>query len=148
MAEASLVIEPLTDKMISAGTELLARLKALKVEVVAAFWHFTSDAGEWRLALATPSVDSEGPKELYGRIWSAVFEWETAPPSGLDFQRVVVLSPSDSLVRALANANKLIALHERLMFNTRLGGEYFEGVYIYFISRSVKPLPGSYRVSR
>ncbi|MDQ3928288.1 MAG: hypothetical protein M3328_03970 [Chloroflexota bacterium] len=147
MAEAPLVIEPLTDRMIAAGEELVERARVDGVDVVAAFWLFTLETSQWRLTLATPLVDTEGQRAVYEQVWTLVFRSKSDKPLGLEFQRITVVSPNNSLVRALANASKLMDLANRLMFNTRLGGEFFDGVYIYFIAKSVRPSPGQHRMS-
>lgn len=144
MADNLLVVEPLTDGMISAGKDLLARLRGAPLNIVAAFWLFTSEAGEWRCTLASPQIDVDGPKKVYEAVWMAMYgEGDISLFRMLDFQRIVVVRPEERLVRALASADKLVDLSNRFMSNARFDSVFVEGLYVYFVSPSVKPLPNN-----
>src|SRR5205823_11112557 len=148
MAKETLVREHFTDDMITDGAELLQRLKNKHVELIAAFWLYVPEAEEWRLTLVSPQVDSEGPRRLYNTIREALREAADGKALGLDLLNITVLSPNDTMVRALANANDLIALSGKRLSGNRLNGIYVEDIYIYFIDESVKPLPGPKWISK
>src|SRR5213080_3706035 len=118
MAEEILVKEYLTKEMIEAGKELLHRLETANFEVVAAFWLYYSEAQEWRLTLAWPLVDKEGPRKAYEKI-GEVLDQAGNKISGLGLLNVTVVSPNNTLVRALASASDLIALQGKRL--TRSG---------------------------
>ena len=148
MAKETLVREHFTDDMVTDGAELLRRLKNKHVEIIAAFWLYLPEAEEWRLTLVSPQVDSEGPKRLYSTIREALQEAADGEALRLDLLNITVLSPSDTIVRALASANDLIALSGKRFSGNRLNGIYVEDIYIYFIDESVKPLPGPKWISK
>ena len=71
MAKDILVTESLTDSMIKAGAKLIERLDAKNSEVKSAFWLYFSEEKTWKLLVASPLVDSEGPRNYYKRIVKA-----------------------------------------------------------------------------
>lgn len=147
MAEETLVREHLTDQMVKAGADLLLRLEAVGFEVAAAFWLYNSEAGEWRLTLAWPHFDAEGPRKGYERILDALNQ----PPGkipGIDLLNITVVSPNDALVRAMAGANRITPLLGKRLSGNRLNGIYIMDAYIYFIGDSVMPLDGPRWISR
>jgi hypothetical protein len=58
----------LTDGMINSGKKLLSILDKRNFSVNCAFWILTSDAPAWRLILAMPGLQSEGPKSVYMKL--------------------------------------------------------------------------------
>jgi hypothetical protein len=71
MAKDILVTESLTDSMIKAGAKLIERLDANNSEVKSAFWLYFSEEKIWKLIVASPLVDKEGPRKDYKRIVNA-----------------------------------------------------------------------------
>ena len=147
MAKEILVRENLTNEMTDAGSDLLPRLDAAGFEVVAAFWLYYSEAEEWRLTLAWPEMNKKGPKNAYERIGKLLDETPENVPT-LDLLNITVVSPDNTIVRALASANNLIALSGKRLSGNRLNGIYIEDIYIYFVKDSVKPLPGPRWISK
>lgn len=140
MAEGLLVMPPLTDSMIQAEKDLLARIKNTDIGIVAALWLYTSETGEWRCMLALPQLSTDGPKKSYEALWAVMYSSrDRSPLHHLDFDRIAVVEPEDALVRALANAGKSLDISGRFLFNTRLDSTFIEGIYVYFVSPSVKP---------
>ena len=68
MAKDILVTESLSDSMMKAGAKLIERLDAENAEVKSAFWMYFSEEKTWKLALASPLVDSLGPRAYYKKI--------------------------------------------------------------------------------
>lgn len=68
MAKDILVTERLTDSMMKAGAELVDRLDKNSADVKSAFWLFLSEEQVWKLIVASPQVDSLGPREYYKKI--------------------------------------------------------------------------------
>jgi hypothetical protein len=137
MVEKILVKGQLTREMIEAGRDLLARLKESNHEVVAAYWLYNSDAGEWRLTLAMPEVDAHGPREVYSRIWS-LLAGDGGRFIGLDLSNITVISPNDPFVTTLAAYTTRPAPHngptDARMSRIELGGTYVEDIYLYFVT--------------
>lgn len=71
MAKNILVTESLSDSMIKAGAKLIECLDLEKSQVKSAFWLYISDEKIWKLIIASPLVDSEGPRKFYKRIVTA-----------------------------------------------------------------------------
>ncbi|WP_157807960.1 hypothetical protein [Marinomonas sp. ef1] len=71
MAKDILVTESLSDSMIKAGAKLVEKLDAQHAEIKSAFWLYFSEDKVWRLIIASPLVDSLGPREYYRKVVSA-----------------------------------------------------------------------------
>ena len=71
MAKDILVTESLTDSMMKAGAKLIERLDGKNSEVKSAFWLYFSEEKTWKLIVASPLVDKEGPRDYYKRIVEA-----------------------------------------------------------------------------
>lgn len=71
MAKDILVAESLSDSMIKAGAKLVERLDAQHAEIKSAFWLYFSEDKTWKLIIASPLVDSIGPREYYKKVLSA-----------------------------------------------------------------------------
>ena len=145
MVDKILVKGQLTSEMIEAGRHLLARLKESNHEVTAAYWLYNPDAGEWRLTLAMPEVDADGPREVYSRIWS-VLSGNGGTFIGLDLSNITVVSPADRFVRTLLHYQKQSATHNNLpnprISRFELGDTYVEDMYLYFVNDGY---PAAYR---
>src|SRR5438876_4855928 len=90
----------LTDKLIHEGAELVKRLDEIGMSPDAAFWFFFPDLGAWKLVLAEIKVGSEGPREVYKTIQSALSK--IAPkPEALSLEDVAVAKPEAPIVAAL-----------------------------------------------
>jgi hypothetical protein len=68
MAKDILVKDNLSDSMINSGRKLIERLDGVNAEVRSAFWLFFPDEKAWRLTIASPLVESEGPRKYYKKI--------------------------------------------------------------------------------
>ncbi|MBP2701877.1 hypothetical protein [Photobacterium lucens] len=68
MAKDILVTERLTDSMMKAGAELVARLDKNNADVKSAFWFYLSEDQVWKFIVASPQVDTIGPREYYKKI--------------------------------------------------------------------------------
>ncbi|MES2676263.1 MAG: hypothetical protein V4660_18640 [Pseudomonadota bacterium] len=71
MAKDILVTEILSDSMMKAGAKLVERLDAEQAEVKSAFWLYFSEDKTWKLIIASPLVDSLGPREYYKKVVGA-----------------------------------------------------------------------------
>lgn len=74
MVTEILVKESLSTEMIDAGNKLLRILKEAKYKVTVSFWIYTSDTNNWRLVIATPHVNRDGPKQAYKKVLLALSE--------------------------------------------------------------------------
>ena len=55
----------LVDEMIGAGRKLIEALDESPFKVTAAMWFYLSENDEWRLIIASPYIDKEGPRKSY-----------------------------------------------------------------------------------
>ena len=145
MAKEILVGELLTEEMLEAGRRLLADVKQ-PLEVVAAFWLYFPEPEEWRLALVTPRVDTDGPLELYTLLGDQIYTGdERARVYGLELSNLTVLSPRDRLVEGLIDSNRNYRkaagrdLPEQRLRGIYLDGSYVPDLYLYFIEDTPKP---------
>jgi hypothetical protein len=137
MAEEILVRDPLTKEMLDAGSELWDRLKSTGFLLKGLFWLYTQDGNDWRLVVVSPSVDSEGAKKVYERIWEAIYKGPS-PIHGLELYQISAMSPHNDLLRAVTSR-----FPGRILLDWRFRREYVEGVYIedsyiYFIDPNLQ----------
>lgn len=77
MAKEILVTELLSEQMILAGANLLKKLDDLSCRVKAAFWMFLPEEKTWKIIIASPLVEEEGPRKYYKHIVDAYKKAET-----------------------------------------------------------------------
>ncbi|HEX9990827.1 MAG TPA: hypothetical protein VGE45_20405 [Chloroflexia bacterium] len=142
MAEEILVKEPLTKEMIEAGEALERILVSARFDLAAIFWLYTSEANKWRLMIASPQVDNEGPKKTYATIREILSKAASMAPD-LDLWSITVLGSGETLVRTLAGANRHLGLSNKRLPGIYLNGVNIEDMYVYYIADSVEPLRGS-----
>src|SRR5271165_3994569 len=104
MAEEILVKEQLTPEMITVGRDMSLRLRDRGFELVSSFWFYHLESNSWRLVLASPVVDREGPRKAYEIIDQILQEnWDM----GLWLRDISALSPSNRLVQAVRSLRKI-----------------------------------------
>ena len=130
MAEEILVKEVLSSEGIEAGEELLRRLDAARAEVIAAYWIFNPEAGDWRLEFVSPLVESRGPLWFYALVLS-LCEAEPKLTSRLDFGVISVLGPKYSSYKQLASAVKSRKDLSGVRLNRIMVGGQLVDLYIY-----------------
>jgi hypothetical protein len=113
------------------GAKLIERLDAKNSEIKSAFWLYYSEEKTWKLIIASPLVDSEGPREYYKRVVDA---------NGLASEAEDVISLND--VGVTNTSNQIVQLLKfmistgedisgiRFSRNT-INGVFIEDAYIY-----------------
>jgi hypothetical protein len=129
MAEEVVVKEPLWPHMEASGKELTARLDAAQFELVASFWFFMSEANDWRLMLASPMVDTAGPKAAYSAVQKAL----DPPLEGLSLHKISVVSPTLPIVQLLMKTIRTdaTATSSIRLTRNRINDMFIEDAYIY-----------------
>ena len=84
------------------GKDLIEALDKTEFKVDASLWFYSSDSDEWRLLIASPFVEENGPRKSYGFIRSVLTQ--PSPPSGISLKNVSVLSPKNQLIKLLKTA--------------------------------------------
>jgi len=140
MAEETLVREALSKEMIESGWELARALRQRQVEIAACFWLYSSDKNDWKLTLALPQVETDGPLKAYEAVQSVIRPLGPQQTEPERFRRLLrltdvsVLEPSHQLVRSIQTVPLLN--EDGMQFKeSRLGDSFVEGVYIYNLSK-------------
>ena len=128
-----MVSSTLVEDKIKDGEALLRELDNAGVEVKAAFWFYMSEPDEWRLKIAMPLVDSQGPRAAYVRIQEAIFE--TTEKLALALSEISVVSPKDQLVKLLKPVIRTGRGISGIRFSRNtINGTFIEDAYIYRIT--------------
>jgi hypothetical protein len=132
--------DALVDAQVRGGEELLARLAASGFEVATAFWA-KPDGEPWFLYIATPAVDTNGPRGAYAELFSRLGPYDD---TGIGLFEIRVISPSDTMAVAAMDVTRPKPARGPFAvsspkpyagmtrFNgSRLGGVDVDGVLIY-----------------
>jgi hypothetical protein len=131
MAKNILVTESLSDSMIKAGAKLIERLDLEKSQVKSAFWLYISDEKIWKLKIASPLVDSEGPRKFYKRIVAAN-ESAEKDEDVISLNDIGVTNTSNQIVQILKIAVGTGAGISGIRFSRNtINGVFIEDCYIY-----------------
>ena len=63
-----MVTTVLVEEKIEEAKTLIRELQNTRLPISAAFWNYLVEPEEWRLVIASPLVDSKGPKAVYTRV--------------------------------------------------------------------------------
>ncbi|HLF84400.1 MAG TPA: hypothetical protein VI837_09520 [Blastocatellia bacterium] len=111
------------------GVRRLSFGGASHFRIKAAFWWYLSESDEWRLFIATPLVDEEGPLATYKDIQRIL---AFHPDLNLSLQNISVLSPKDERVKAFNKELKIAPDPVGVRFTrSALNGTYIEDAYVY-----------------
>src|SRR5437667_3457882 len=123
--------EPLAPVMIAACEESNQCHDAVDFGFVATFWLYAVEPNRWRLMLASPLVDREGPIKAYARIQATLVKRPDAVP-GLSVRNITVLSPKDPLVKKLRTVIRVGKGKRGMRFSSaRVRDTFVEDSYIY-----------------
>jgi hypothetical protein len=130
MAQEILVKEILSSDEIDAGRELLEQLDNTPLNVIAAYWIFVPDVGEWRLVFVSRQVKTKGP--LWG--YMQIFQLLNLDPK-LSFliqsDRISVEGPNYSSYREILSAVNSKKKLTGVRFNHLVVGGQIADLYIY-----------------
>jgi hypothetical protein len=98
-----MVKESLVDFLEGAGKRLLADLDAQNMGITAAFWMYQEEAQEWRLILATPLIEKDGPISAYLKVREII---EAGAEGARENERlflrdVALISPNSNLFKEM-----------------------------------------------
>ena len=133
LAEGRRLLDALTEPTeFTIGRRRLSFGGSSRFRIKAAFWWYLPESLEWRLVIATPLVDEEGPLATYRDI-QKVLTWH--PDLNLSLQNISVLSPKDKLVRLFRKAVQIAPDPVGVRFTrSALDGTYIEDAYVYRLS--------------
>ncbi|MEA1869608.1 MAG: hypothetical protein U9N09_05630 [Euryarchaeota archaeon] len=92
----------LVERDIQEGKDIVEALDKTEFKVDASLWFYSSDSDEWRLLIASPFVEDNGPRKSYGFIRSVLTR--PSPPSEISLKNISVLSPKHHLIKLLKAA--------------------------------------------
>jgi hypothetical protein len=124
---------PLLTEVIDEGRRLISELRKNQFEIDAAFWMFRSESERWRMTIATPLYDREGPRKVYSRLITVYDAIE--PPLRIQITDVALARSEDRRVKDLQC--RFIFKRETIdaiIEHVNLDGEYFRAVYLYQLS--------------
>jgi hypothetical protein len=131
MAKDILVTESLTDSMVKAGAKLVERLDAENANITSAFWIYFSEERSWKLIIASPKVDADGPREYYKKILDANEKAE-ASEEVVALDAIGVTGPSNQIVQLLKFAIGTGGGISGIRFSRNtINGFFIEDSYIY-----------------
>lgn len=84
---------------IQEGIRLIEALDKAGFQVEAAIWFYFTDSGEWRLLIASPFVEKNGPKKAYNFIQGVLTK--SSPPLGISLKDISAVSPKHHLISLL-----------------------------------------------
>lgn len=72
------------------------------MQITSAFWFYMEEIEEWRLILATPLFENEGPRAAYTKLLKNLGKY--IEESSIPFEALTIISPNDPLNRSLQSA--------------------------------------------
>ena len=131
MAKELLVTDALSEKMIDAGAKLVERLDADGASIKSALWLYFPDSRNWKLILASETVETDGPKKLYEKIQGA--NRNTVEPDEIvSLNDIGVTTPKHELISVLA---MMIGTGQGIagirFTRNNINGVYIDDAYIY-----------------
>jgi hypothetical protein len=128
----------LVGNWIDLGNVLIECLKEANFPLVAAFWIYTEESGDWRLILASPLVDEKGPMNAARKVDKVIRSKPQLRP--FIFADMSVKSPQNDLVRALRAVRPYLKEEKGIMVSGRpVDGHFIEHAYVYSLKSSTRP---------
>lgn len=119
----------LVNDLLVEGQRLLEALARNRFPVVAALWNYFPESMEWRLVIASPVVDRDGPLRTYTRIQRVL---ATTNPSHLTLSDIAAIGPASqdyqTMRATISNPGRFIAGPE---VNRIQSNVVFEDAYVY-----------------
>jgi hypothetical protein len=126
-----MVIQPLTQTMISVGEAVLRRLDRTGFKATVALWLYEPESVGWRFVLAAPGVRRQGPRWAYGKILRAIRSVE-ASGEVFTLDNLTAKENTDPFIRALRKAVKTKPGISGVRYTRNaIDGHFIEDAYIY-----------------
>lgn len=131
MAETVVVKEALTREMIEAGAELTRQLDAAQIGVRAALWLYLPEYNTWRLFVAVPKLNKEGPRKMYKKIQSVLAKIP-AHQTKVNLSDISLMDTQDSFVTHLRTLVKTgPGISDARVSDSFANGHSIDEAYVY-----------------
>jgi hypothetical protein len=114
---------------IEVGRRIVAALTRASIPVNVYLWAFIPQLNEWQFMVATPLVDTKGPRAAYGDVERALQKegiLEQVP-----LRRIFLKSPSDKVLKSLEKESKSVPHEAFRVVNEQIGGSFVDDAYVY-----------------
>lgn len=120
----------LVNQKIEEGANLIRALDSRHYPVSAAFWLFDPDDNRWKLVIASPNYDTNGPRSVYRVIQKYV---SAVSEDDLALTDITVTSPKNQIVRLLRPVLRTApdAISGIWFKRNTINNTYIEAAYIY-----------------
>ena len=135
-------IIPLEERQIVAGERLIRKIEEVGGEVPGALWIHNPDIHEWRLFLAMPITDAQGPAAAMELVSQAIALLRAEGEHSLTRQIVSAVSVLHDAIWQFASAVGTGMELQRLRIQgMRINGHVIEDVLIYRLHKASLKLP-------
>ncbi len=114
---------------IEVGRRIVAALTKAKIPVTVYLWAFIPQLQEWQFMIATPLVDSKGPRAAYGEVNRAL--QKEGVLDDIPLRRIFLRSPSDKVLKFLERESKAVPQEAFRVVNEQIAGNFVEDAYLY-----------------
>lgn len=131
MAQNTMVKESLSQSMVAEGASLVRKLDEAKWDVTAALWFHLADDNGWKLLIASPEVESKGPRESYATIQKVLGELDPSPTE-VSLNDIGLMASNHPLVGLLSSAIATGKSISNIRFSKNvIGGHFIDDALIY-----------------
>lgn len=135
MDSKAMVTTALTEEMIQAGNTLVRELDKRGLDPDAVFWFYSPDTQEWKLIIAEVKLATQGPRETYKQIQSAISALGEEL-HGLALGSVALAKPDTPIVSLLRVAvGTGPGISGTRFTNNVINGTVIDDAYIYRLAR-------------
>jgi len=143
VAKELFITQEFSEKMLLAGESLIKCLDDTHSKVQAAFWLLDAEEKTWELMIASPLVETEGPRSYYKRVNDINKLAKLKEEIVISLHNIEVVNKDNRFVKALLNVKDSSLWNDDYWKNTRLGKNflsniYFEDMYIYRMEISIE----------
>jgi hypothetical protein len=95
------------------------------------FWLSESETGEWHLVIASPKVDTLGPRDAYRELAATAHD---LPADSKQWLKIELISPKHPMYQALRSVfGQTLSVEGARLGNTMVGGMLVDEAYLYEI---------------
>jgi hypothetical protein len=114
---------------IEVGRRIVAALTRASIPVSVYLWAFIPQLNEWQFMVATPLVDSKGPRVAYGEVEKALQRERIFYEAPL--RRIFLKSPNDKVLKSLEKESKAVPHEAFRVVNEQISGNFVDDAYLY-----------------